>query len=170
MTKKKTEKPNPTILLLFVGRCTLSDGKTEGRVFYRIEEDELEGGNDAFLDDESVIAGRRVVLGGRGLNAHMGGNPGIVYRVEQPPDDDTSYFIATARYAGRWENQEQCAAWQMADSAKGQQIALMKDHKRAKRQDDVLECLAPIREAYKKARGLQRNLILARAVQYITRG
>jgi hypothetical protein len=159
-----TEKKNPTILLLFVGRCVLSDGKSEGRLYYQLSEDDFKAGTIPMEDGEPI---ERVFSAK--ISKYLGGNPGIVYRVEVPADNQTQIFPSSARYVGRWEDQDQCAAWQMADQTKGQQISLMKEHGRAKRQDDVLECLAPIREAYQRARGMQRSLILARAVQYITR-
>lgn len=155
------KQPNPVVLLLYIGRCLLTDGKSEGRLFYQISEDEMRRGE---LPEEP----REIVLNGKGLT--MGGNPGIIYRVEQPPDNPAQFYTGTARYAGRWNDSERCAEWQIADQAQGQRLALIREEKKARRRDDVLECLAPIREAYQRARGVQRSLILARAVQYITKG
>jgi len=159
----KAEKPNPTILLMFVSRCLLSDSK-EGRVYYQVTERQLEDGD---LGDDDPM---QITLGAKGASKHMGGSAGIVYRVEQPPDNPDRFYIGTAQYVATWPDREQRAAWQMQDQTMGQKIALMKEAKKAKRDDAVLECLAPIREAYQRARGMQRNLLLARAVQYITRG
>jgi len=163
MTTEKTEQPRPTILLMFVSRCVLDDGK-EGRIYYRITDEQLE---DSDLGDDAPM---QFTLGGRSSSKYMGGAAGIVYRVEQPPDNPDQIYTATARYEGTWPDREQRAAWQVTDQTKGQEIALKKEAKKAKRDDAVLECLAPIREAYQRARGMQRNLLLARAVQYITRG
>ena len=154
---------NPTTLLMFVSRCLLRDGK-EGRIYYPITEEELEIG---VLGDDSSD---KVALGARAASKHMGGSAGIVYRVEQPPDNPDRFYIGTAQYVGTWPDKKQCVAWQMYDQTKGQQIALEKKAKKAKTDDAVLECLEPVREAYKRARGVQRSLLLARAVQYIVRG
>lgn len=155
------KQPNPSVLLLYIGRCLLTDGKSEGRLFYQIDEDVMRRG-------ELPESPQEVVLSGKGLT--MGGNPGLIYRVEQPPDNPAQYYTGSARYAGRWNDPETCARWQISDQAQGQRLALIRDEKKARRRDDVLECLAPIREAYQRARGVQRSLILARAVQYITKG
>jgi len=186
MGEKKTEK-RPTVLLMAVGRCIMSDGKSEGRRFYEITEDELDTGtppDDKVPDDvedkyraahamalvEDPWYARMRVYGGKGVGKNMGGSPGMVYCVEVDPEDASTIYSGTAQYVGQWPDREQRATWQMLDSTMGQKIALMRKAKKAKNQDDVLECLEPIREAYRKARGMQRNLILARAVQYITRG
>jgi len=161
MTEKQE---NPTILLMFVSRCILSDGKSEGRVYYQLDEADYKAGVITTRDGEPIDR----VFAAK-IAKYMGGSAGIVYRVEVPPDNDTQIYTGSAKYVGMWKDQEQRAAWQIADSTMGQRIALMKEAKKAKADDSVLECLAPIREAYQRARGLQRSLILARAVQYITR-
>jgi hypothetical protein len=184
MTEKKTEK-RPTILLMYVGRYIGSDGKSEGRKFYHITQDEWDAGvvpesKPAAIGSEGAVerafalasnpwAERERFYSGKRLAKYMGGSPGMVYRVEVDPEDASTIYTATAQYVGVWPDQKQRAEWQMLDSTVGQKIALMKKAKKAKNQDDVLECLEPIREAYRKARGMQRSLILARAVQYITR-
>ena len=153
---------NPTMLLMFVSRCVLSDGKSEGRVYYEVDESY----KDAVLPSERPK--ERIFLAKK-VSKYMGGSAGIVYRVEVPSNNPEQIYTATAEYVGMWPDQEQRAAWQVADQAAGQKIALMKAAKKAKKDDAVLDCLAPIREAYQRARGVQRSLILARAVQYITR-
>lgn len=161
--KKKEKKPNPTTLLLFVIRCVLG-GDKEGRIYYEITEAELESG--------VLVASSRttqVALSAKVASKHMGGSAGIVYRVEHPPGDTEKFYTGTAEYVGLWPDKKQRAAWQVYDQTKGQQIALLKRMKKAKADDAMLECLEPIREAYQRARGLQRNLLIARAVQYITR-
>lgn len=163
MTGKKTEKPNPTTLLMFVSRITMT-GDKEGRLYYEVTERQLEDGD---LGDEPLL---QIILSTKGASKYMGGGAGIVYRVEQPPDNPNSFYTGTAQYVGTWPDKEQRTAWQMQDQTMGQKIALMKEAKKSKSYDAVLECLEPIREAYSRARGLQRNLILARAVKYITQG
>lgn len=158
------KQENPTILLMYVGRCILSDGKSEGRVYYQLDEADWKAGTITTRDGDTI---ERVFSAK--VSKFMGGSAGIVYRVEVPPEDDSKIYTGTAQYVGMWKDQEQRAAWQMADSTVGQKIALLKEAKKGKADDSVLECLAPIREAYQRARGLQRSLILARAVQYITR-
>ena len=182
---EKTEEKRPTILLMAAGRYIGSDGKSEGRKFYQVTEDELAAGSTpesepaaigsegaverAFALADNPWAERERLYSGKRLAKYMGGSPGMVYRVEVDPEDESTIYTATAQYVGQWPNQEQRAEWQMLDSTVGQKIALMKSAKKAKNHDDVLECLEPIREAYRRARGMQRSLILARAVQYITR-
>lgn len=162
------EEKRVTTLFLSLGRQCSWKGE-EYRTYVPITEEMLKTGEIA----ADYIEERSFNFSGKALkNAvrYMGGSAGIVYAVEQPADNPNSLFTGTAAYRGTWPDQEQRATWQMADQTAGQQIALAKQAKRAKSDDAVLECLAPIREAYSQARGMQRSLILARAVQYITRG
>lgn len=160
------EKPNPTILLVLVGRCILSDGKSEGRVYYEVDPDDFEAGVVTLREGAPL---ERVYA--RTAAKDMGGSAGIVYRVETVPGVPKSrIYLHTAQYVGLWPDQEKRAEWQLSDHAVGQRIALMKEHRKSKRDDSVLECLAPIRDAYRRARGAQKSLMLARAVMYITRG
>ena len=158
------QRENPTILLLYVGRRA-REGESEARRYYQLEEADFKAGVVTMSAEgfpvERLFAAKVV--------ASMGGMPGMVYRVESHPGDTTKIYPGTAQYAGTWPDKEQRAAWQITDSVEGQKIALTKKHKAAKADDAVLECLAPIRRAYQRARGMQKNLVLARAVQYITR-
>ena len=156
-----TEEKNPTILLLMVQRYRTAKGD-EGRIYYEITRDELETGKM----DMATVEGRERFYSGKNAIKYMGGSAGIVYEVEAK---GASVFPGTARYVGMWPDREKRAEWQLVDKVEGQKIALAKEHKKAKREDAVLECLEPIRLAYRNARGARRSLILARAVQYITR-
>lgn len=161
------EEKRVTNLFLFVGRQCTWQGE-EYRTYVPVTQEMLESGEIA----EEYIKEHSFNFSGKALkNAakYMGGSAGIVYSVEQPADNPNSLFTGTASYRGTWPDQERRAAWQLADQTAGQQIALAKKAKKAKADDAVLECLEPIREAYRNARGMQRNLILARAVQYITK-
>lgn len=163
--EKKSERI--TTLFLSLGRIRTWDAK-EYRRYVPITQEMLDAGEI----DQGYIEERAFTFGGKSLrnaNKHMGGSAGIVYAVEQPADNPDSLFIATALWHATWPDQDQRAIWQMADQTAGQQIALDKKGKKAKSDDALMECLEPVREAYHNARGLQRNLILARMVQYVTK-
>lgn len=162
MTDEKTA--NPTVLLMYVGRCILSDGKSEGRIYYELTESDYRAGVITTRDGDTI---ERVFS--KKSAKWMRGSPGIVYAVEYPADDPTKIYPSTARYVGLWEDRAQRIAWQLADSVIRQQYLLKQQEKKAQKDDAVLECLAPIRAAYQQASGVQRNLVLARVVQYLTR-
>lgn len=157
----------PKKLLMFVQRCYVSGGK-EGYLYYEITDDEMHLGefDERNFDGESR---ERVYSVNKQTRKHMSGSPGMIFRVEYDPDRPSTIFSNTGYYVGQWPDQKQRAEWQMLDHTFGQELRLKKELKKAKRDDSILECLRPIRMAYSNAVGVQRSLILARAVQYITR-
>jgi len=162
------EEKRVTNLFLSLGRQCDWKGN-EYRTYVPITKEMLDDGEiaDDYIEEHSFnFSGKSL----KNAAKYMGGSAGIVYSIEQPADNLNSVYTGTARYHSMWPDEERRAAWQMADQTAGQQIALAKKAKKAKSDDAVLECLEPIREAYQRARGMQRSLILARAVQYITRG
>lgn len=158
----ENNEPNTKILLVYIGRRILSDGK-EGHAYLRVSDADIQ----SCVVPSDVL--HRHVFATKNTK-EMSGTPGTIYRVDAPPGDQvSSIFPDTATYFKMWPDKDKRAEWQISDHAVGMELRLLKEQAKAQRHDDVEECLAPIRAAYQQARGVQRNLILARAVQYITR-
>lgn len=162
MTDETTTPAEPvtTVLLVFVRRVDL-DGGQEGRVYYRVTDAEFRTGT---LPDD---IGEATHIYSKKVGKHMGGRAGIVYRVPSPKPG--TIVPGEAKWAGLWPNDERRVEWQSLDDAWYLANQLQKKTKAAKEDDAILECLEPLRSAYWSSVGLQRNILLARVVQYLTR-
>ena len=156
---------DPIILLMYIGRCLLNDNKTVDFKYYQLDEDEFKTGIITKRDGHPIER-----MFSKAVYKQLTGTPGIVYRVIVPKENPREHIYASSgKFIGRWHDKQMQVTWQIADDAEKQRIALMKMTKKMVANNLVLERLDPIRVAYKQARGLQKDIILARVVQYITR-
>ena len=145
------------VLLINIGRCTLSDLK-EGYSFIEVTPDQFSYGN--LPNDE-----KRWTFG-KNIAKHLGRAPGMVFKVEV---SETSIKLDTSEYQGLWPDNDQRARWDIEHRTLGQKFSLEAQKKKDERLNAFEHRLEPIRDAYRHARGLQRSLILANVVKYITK-
>jgi len=144
------------VLLVNTGRCVLADSK-EGYRLIEVTSEQFDAGKLP-NDGEPWIFGKRITK-------HLGRTPGMVFEVDVTA---ATAKLATAQYKGLWPDEEHRARWDIEHRALGQKFKLEAQKKKDERLS-AFECrLNPIRDAYRHARGLQRSLMLAHVVRYIT--
>lgn len=151
MTSSDTSKPKVTIQLVYIGMRVGKGGKAF-QTFKKIEADgTLEDGDRWYSKVKHT------------------GRPGGVFKVECDAADESTIYSGTLTYQHMWDDEEQVATWQAQHDAYNAADRARKRFKKDTGANRVLECLEPIREAYHNATGLERQVILAQAVSYITR-
>lgn len=148
------------IVLIYAGDSISSDKK---RSQMWLEMDGLENDGREFprlYDDDGA---NRVRLYSSLMKFVLVGE--IVEFVETNPEKGSIKSSSGVR-RGKWENEADRIAWKARDASTNMELEARKKSK----QDELLESLAPAREAYKRLGGLQRNMLLAKIVLYITRG
>jgi hypothetical protein len=101
-----------------------------------------------------------------------GGRPGALWEFERPspPDSEGTVYTSNAKYVGQYQDQKTVVGWQTEhDAARVADLARKRMEKET-RPNRVMECLEPIREVYRRSRGLERQIIIAQVVAYITKG
>lgn len=154
----KTAEETRTVLLVNMGRTILSDRK-EGYRFLEVSEHNFETGKLPASEDSRVWAF------GKSITKHLGRAPGMVFEVKVSTD---SVKLDTVQYKGLWPDEEHRARWDTEHRALGNQLALEARKKKDERFSAFEDRLEPIRDAYRAARGLQRSIILAHVVRFIT--
>jgi hypothetical protein len=147
-----------TVLLLNMGRTVLSDNK-EGYRFLEVSNTNFELGEIPASEDSRVWAF------GKSITTHLGRAPGMVFEVDVSAD---SVKLGTVQYKGLWPNEEHRLRWEAEHKTLGDHLRLEARKKKDERFNNFEHRLEPIRDAYRNARGLQRSLILAHVVRFIT--
>lgn len=159
MSEETTTEKVRTVLFLNMGRTVLSDNK-EGYRFLEVSNTNFELGEIPASEDSRVWAF------GKSVTAHLGRAPGMVFEVDVTSD---SVKLATAKYKGLWPDDEHRLTWEALHKTLGDQLRLEARKKKDERFNNFEHRLEPIRDAYRNARGLQRSLILAHVVRFLTR-
>jgi hypothetical protein len=154
MTEAK--KPTKKILLVNTGRCTLSNLK-EGYRFIEVTSKSCATGR--------IPDNQKRWIFDKSVTKHLGRAPGMIFEVEVT---DNSAILSTADYKGLWPDKDQQARWEVEHRTLGQKFQLDARKKKDERFSAFEERLDTIRLAYRNARGLQRSLILAHVVKFIT--
>lgn len=93
--------------------------------------------------------------------------PGAIYKFGE---DDKGAVFHNPSYLGRWKNEEDVARWQAEHSSLDKAIDFRQVEDRENKQKKLhLELLDPICAAYRSAVGIQKNLIVAEVIHYITK-
>lgn len=123
-------------------------------------------GSDKLIDVEHDKANAYTLERGKGMVPHA--SPGAVYSFEYNPETPTSIYPGTARYIGRYSDEDAVIRWQTRDRTERtlMQAAKLEESDNAKRYD--LERLKPFQETYFSMPSMQRAIYLAMIVRYIT--
>ena len=148
--------PNPTEKVVYIGRIYQASDKKCYTALYA-----LDAQGQLPADGDYRIYGSDLKLG----------RPGGIYTVEYPAQrEGNTIYVKTFKYVGFWPDEALAIAWQTRHDAHTTLERLEKKRAKETGTNLVAEQLEPIREAYQKAVGLERSVILAQVVSYITRG
>jgi len=147
-----------TVLLLNMGRTVLSNNK-EGYRFLEVSNTNFELGEIPASEDTRVWAF------GKSVTSHLGRAPGMVFEVNVTAN---SVKLDTVKYRGLWPDDEYRLQLDVEHKTLGDHLKLEARKKKDERFNNFEHRLEPIRDAYRNARGLQRSLILAHIVRFIT--
>ncbi len=95
---------------------------------------------------------------------------GCVYRYESSGEEGATIIHGPGERAGDWPDRGEVERWQIEHQAARDEHATLSSAKAAGKERLDIKSLERWREAYQRASSVRRNLILLRAVQYITRG
>lgn len=139
----------PKIELTFLYRTNTA----KGEISYIWAEDRGAGKKRSYSADK------------KGQNVCPNAFVGAVYAMPQDPDG--SIYGSRAKYVDRVQD---CHEWLLIDRATNEEINAIKAVKRIKELDLFKQQLAPIRRAYATMNSLDRALVLAWIVKYLTTG
>lgn len=167
MAAETIQTEEARILLLYHGEHW-QDGKRFAR-FVRVTEEMLVHPELLLLSND-VIYDKKVIKLSR-----LAARPGLVFEFkgsvrEEAGEDRLSIIASSGRYVQEWPDAAKVLEWDAEDRANRLMIDLLAAGKTAGGKNPMLESLRPVREAYKRLRGLQRSLLLAKVVEYITGG
>lgn len=165
MAKKEAER-RPTLLLMYLGDFAGEKNKILGG-YVRLSAEQFEAGELPVEIDDISAGDGLAFYQKKSTTTGMRGSPGMVYEVEG--EDVSQIYPRSARYSGQWPNREHRARWQLEHQSRRAVIDLHNRKKKDQRDDPLMECLEPVRRAYKRAVGAQRNVLLAQVVERITR-
>jgi len=95
---------------------------------------------------------------------------GARYRVQATDAEASRITPSTLTFAGQWNgDRERVVGWCAADRALRAQHRSENEERRAKKMDPFRQNLEPLREAYRRARGSQREQLIACIVAEVTR-
>jgi hypothetical protein len=151
---------NVKVTLLPVGRRGADGGKKLWHAYYLLSEEEA---RTRHLDDPEDDDRR--VLSYKGLKFPVG----AVVEVEAKDAEANSVFPGTAKLVGRWEDEAALVRWRSYDAAWADHFEARRALDKIKRDDPLLNALAPVREAYRRLPNVQRGVLLAKVVAYIVR-
>lgn len=97
------------------------------------------------------------------------GRAGSMWLVEVSPDQESTIYTNTMKYEGMWGATYKVVEWQALSDAAATAIAYEKRKAKDTSVNEVFECLEPLRKAYGKAVGRERQILLAQVVEYVTR-
>lgn len=147
-----TEEQARKVRLVSLGARVVNE--VEGRAFYQLQ------------DDGTLPENPEARVWGKAVVKYMRGMAGSVYEVESPKDG--TIVPASARFIKLWEDQEKRAEWQVLSEAARDELEYLKAEARARKDEAVFDCLEPIRRAYREAVGVQKRIVLVRAIMAIT--
>lgn len=156
----KTETPRPSILLLYLG---LYQGAKKVVSRWRmVTEQEYKTGKlntDAPALSNDRLYERKTAKWAR---------PGQVYRVDTDPEAPTTIYVSTLRFIGDWPTPDDRVRW----AAEAKEIEMELDAQAAQKaaDDPLVEQLAPVRAAYRRAVGHNKSRLLAAVVEIIVGG
>ncbi|MHC4621180.1 MAG: hypothetical protein ACYTEQ_25820 [Planctomycetota bacterium] len=150
-SKDAKKEPRAHIKLVFTGLRIGKSGKAH-QVFRKVLDDGTLEEDDRWYSKIKSV-----------------GRPGGIFRMECSVDDDSTVYSATAQYQDLWDDEDLVATWQAKHDAATATDRARKRFQKDTRVNRVFECLEPVRNAYARATGLERQVILAQAVSYITR-
>jgi len=149
---KAEEKPRSRIKLVFVGvRQSMKNDMMY--VFHKIMEDGIT------LEKESRSYSKLKNIG----------CAGSIWSVEVSPDQESTIYTNTMKYEGMWGSTYKVVEWQALSDAAITAIGLERRKAKETSNNEVFECLEPLRKAYAKAVGRERQILLAQVVEYVTR-
>ena len=146
------KKKLPTIELVYLGAFITSKGKLGYQ--YRTAA-------DGKLGDEPITFSKK-------LTSHAG--VGEVYRYEHSRPNDVLLIHGHGERVRRWHDRTQAERWQVEHQAERDEHASKTSAKAAGKERLDHDALESWRQAYAAANSTRRNLILMRAVQFITKG
>ena len=156
---KPEAKPNPKVRLVYIGPCNTTDQKLGG-VFLPITEEQLrEKRLPETLPQERVYGGKIPKLVGR---------PGTIYEFECKPDNESTIFGDSRRWAGFLDNDPRVLQWQANHDAFFAAQELERQEKRGKNINLIQRQLAPLKVAYGRMIGHRRSVFLAQIIGYVT--
>ncbi len=153
------EAPNPTVILVYIGPCTTSDGKLGGMFLPITTEQVREKRFPETLPQERIYGGKIPKLVGR---------PGTIYEFECKPDNGNTIFGDTRRWVGFLDNDCRVVQWQANHDAFFAAQELERQEKKGKNTNLIQRQLSPLKVAYGSMVGHQRAVFLAQMIGYIT--
>lgn len=166
MATETSETVHSRILLLYLGEHW-QEGKRFCR-FVRLTEEMIAGKEPLVLANDAIFDRKAIKL------SKLAARPGLVFEFQGSIDplnhNHLTIVPSSGRYVRQWPDEASVVAWDAEDRANRMAINLLAAGKTAGEENPTLEALRPVREAYKRLRGLQRSLLLAKVVEYITGG
>lgn len=96
------------------------------------------------------------------------GRPGGMYQFDCDAEDDSTVYPASMSYTGYWDDEDTVCEWQARHDAANSAARARRRQKRETGRNIIHERLEPIRDAYHKCVGMERNALLAQVVAYIS--
>jgi len=104
-----------------------------------------------------------------GYDAIKVARPGSIYSVEVERDeqDKISIFASTAQFVGVYHDDAKRVEWLALHEAAETVVRMWKRENTANHRNDLMECLAPIKEAMKQTDTRGRRAILVQVIEYL---
>jgi len=152
------------ILLLHIGRCTISNGKP-GLQFYHITQEEYDSGvlnrdsDNQYIFAISKSTKRMNIIGG-------------IFEVDGEKSESVPnrYVVYTGaeKYLGYWKNEDDRNLWYTNSKVSDVRNEAEKRMKTDKNINLLKESLKPLRQIYKQLYGTHRSIFIAMVTMYIT--
>jgi hypothetical protein len=169
-----TEAKVRKVLLLAVGAFEAAKG-AEALGFIEITEQQAQAGElPNGCDDVAMLEmyDRHDTLNilrfeAKAVSAYMGGTAGTIYSVDSPKPG--TIRSGSAQVFGQWPSTGDRAILQARSTAVRRDLAARKHGAKLAKEDALVEGIAPLRVAYKRAVGAHRAQFLAYVVEQITK-